>query len=66
MSDIAKRNFAKLAVDGSNYLTWTIDAENRLEGMSLDHTITRLRRVKMSALNLIKQMRCMSYVTILT
>ena len=30
----------KLAVDGSNYLTWTIDAENRLEGMSLDHTVT--------------------------
>ena len=40
MSDIAKRDFEKLAVDGSNYLTWAIDAENRLEGMKLDHTIT--------------------------
>jgi len=40
MSDIAKRDFEKLAVDGNNYLTWAIDAENRLEGMKLDHTIT--------------------------
>lgn len=39
-SDIAKTDFARLAVDGSNYLTWAIDAENRLEGMKLDHCIT--------------------------
>lgn len=40
MSDIAKRDFEKLAVDGSNYLTWANDAENRLDGMCLDHTIS--------------------------
>jgi hypothetical protein len=39
MSDIAKRDFKMLAVDGSNYLTWAIDVEIKLDGMSLDHTI---------------------------
>jgi hypothetical protein len=39
MSDIAKRDFAMLALDGSNYLTWATDVEIRLDGMKLDHTI---------------------------
>jgi hypothetical protein len=28
MSDIAKREFKVLAVDGSNYLTWATDANS--------------------------------------
>jgi hypothetical protein len=39
MSDIAKRDFEMLAVDGRNYLTWATDVEIRLDGMCLDHTI---------------------------
>jgi hypothetical protein len=39
MSDIAKRDFEMLTVDGSNYLTWATDVEIKLDGMSLDHTI---------------------------
>jgi hypothetical protein len=39
MSDIAKREFEVLAVDGSNYLTWATDVEIKFDVMSLDHTI---------------------------
>jgi hypothetical protein len=41
MSDIAKREFEVLVVDGSNYLTWATDIEIKLDGMSLDHTIVQ-------------------------
>jgi hypothetical protein len=41
MSDIAKREFEVLAVDGSNYLTWATDVEIKLDSMSLDHTIVQ-------------------------
>jgi hypothetical protein len=41
MSDIAKREFEVLVVDGSNYLTWATDVEIKLDGMSLDHTIVQ-------------------------
>jgi hypothetical protein len=41
MSDIAKREFKVLAMDGSNYLTWSTDIEIKLNGMSLDHTIVQ-------------------------
>jgi hypothetical protein len=41
MSDIAKREFEALAVDGSNYLTWATNVEIKLDGMSLDHTIVQ-------------------------
>ena len=41
MSDIAKREFDALAVDGSNYLTWATDVEIKLDGMGLDHTIVQ-------------------------
>jgi hypothetical protein len=40
-SDITKREFEVLAVDGSNYLTWATDVEIKLDGMSLDHTIVQ-------------------------
>jgi hypothetical protein len=40
MSDITKREFEVLAVDGSNYLTWATDPF-KLDGMSLDHTIVQ-------------------------
>jgi hypothetical protein len=39
MSDIAKRDFEMLTVDGCNYLTWATDVEIKLNGMSLDYTI---------------------------
>lgn len=39
MSDIAKKEFAELALDGSNYLTWALDVEIKLDSMGLDHTI---------------------------
>jgi hypothetical protein len=41
MSDIAKREFEVLSMDGSNYLTWATDVEIKLNGMSLDHTIVQ-------------------------
>ena len=41
MSDITKREFDALAVDGSNYLTWATDIEIKLDGMGLDHTIVQ-------------------------
>jgi hypothetical protein len=41
MSDIAKREFEVLAVDGINYLTWATNVEIKLDGMSLDHTIVQ-------------------------
>jgi hypothetical protein len=41
MSDIAKREFEALAMDGSNYLTWATNVEIKLDGMSLDHTIVQ-------------------------
>nr|CAD39881.2 OSJNBb0067G11.4 [Oryza sativa Japonica Group]CAE05263.2 OSJNBb0115I09.25 [Oryza sativa Japonica Group] len=39
MSDIAKKEFVELALDGSNYLTWALDVEIKLDYMGLDHTI---------------------------
>ena len=42
ISDIAKREFDVLTVDGSNYLTWATDVEIKLDGMGLDHTIVQL------------------------
>jgi hypothetical protein len=42
MSDIAKREFEVLVVDGSNYLTWATDIETKLDDMSLDHAIVQL------------------------
>ena len=41
MSDIAKREFDALAVDGNNYLTWATDVEIKLDSMGLDHTIVQ-------------------------
>ena len=41
ISDIAKREFDVLTVDGSNYLTWATDVEIKLDGMGLDHTIVQ-------------------------
>ncbi|KAG2585915.1 hypothetical protein PVAP13_5NG008700 [Panicum virgatum] len=41
MSDIAKREFDALAMDGSNYLTWATDIEIKLDSMGLDHTIVQ-------------------------
>ncbi|XP_020272021.1 uncharacterized protein LOC109847188 [Asparagus officinalis] len=39
MSDIIKREFAELAVDGSNYLTWALDVEIYLNSCDLSNTI---------------------------
>ncbi|XP_020263837.1 uncharacterized protein LOC109839738 [Asparagus officinalis] len=39
MSDIIKREFAELAVDGSNYLTWALDVEIYLNSFDLSNTI---------------------------
>nr|AAT85780.1 zinc knuckle domain containing protein [Oryza sativa Japonica Group] len=39
MSDITKKEFAELALDGSNYLTWALDVEIKLDSIGLDHTI---------------------------
>jgi len=39
MSDITKRGFEALDMDGSNDLTWATDVEIKLDGISLDHTI---------------------------
>ena len=39
MSNITKREFAKLAVDGSNYLTWALDVEIYLDSYDLSSTI---------------------------
>jgi hypothetical protein len=39
MSDIAKKEFDELAMDGSNYLTWAIDIKIKLNSMCLDHVI---------------------------
>ncbi|XP_020264262.1 uncharacterized protein LOC109840149 [Asparagus officinalis] len=39
MSDIIKREFAELAVDGSNYLTWALDIEIYLNSCDLSSTI---------------------------
>ena len=41
ISDIAKREFDVLTVDGSNYLTWATDVEIKLDGTGLDHTIVQ-------------------------
>lgn len=41
MSDIAKRDFVVLVVDGINYLTWATDVEIRLDSICLDHTIVQ-------------------------
>jgi hypothetical protein len=39
MSNITKRDFEMLAMDGSNYLTWTTNIKIRLDGIGLYHTI---------------------------
>ena len=39
MSDNIKREFAKLALDGSNYLTWAFDVEVHLTSSDLSETI---------------------------
>ncbi|XP_020258626.1 uncharacterized protein LOC109835039 [Asparagus officinalis] len=39
MSNITKREFAELAVDGSNYLTWALDVEIYLDSYDLSNTI---------------------------
>ncbi|XP_020243476.1 uncharacterized protein LOC109821724 [Asparagus officinalis] len=39
MSDISKRAFAELAIDGSNYLTWALDVEIYLDSCDLSSTI---------------------------
>ncbi|XP_020271965.1 uncharacterized protein LOC109847131 [Asparagus officinalis] len=39
MSNITKREFAELAVDGSNYLTWALDVEIYLDSCDLGSTI---------------------------
>ena len=39
MSDIAKREFSELALNGSNYLTWAFDAEIHLTFSDLSETI---------------------------
>ena len=41
MSDITKREFDALAMDGSNYLTWATDVDIKLDSMGLDHTIVQ-------------------------
>ena len=41
ISDIAKREFDVLTVDGSNYLTWATDVEIILDSIGLDHTIVQ-------------------------
>lgn len=39
MSDIAKREFIELTLDGSNYLTWAMDVEIILDARGLISTI---------------------------
>ncbi|XP_020266707.1 uncharacterized protein LOC109842213 [Asparagus officinalis] len=39
MSNITKREFAELVVDGSNYLTWVLDVEIYLDSCDLSNTI---------------------------
>ena len=39
MSDITKREFVELALDGSNYLTWAFDAEIHITSFDLSETI---------------------------
>ena len=39
MSDITKREFSKLVLDGSNYLTWAFDVEIHLTSSDLSETI---------------------------
>ena len=39
MCDITKREFAELALDGSNYMTWAFNAEIHLTSSYLTETI---------------------------
>ena len=39
MSDIIKREFAELVLDGSNYLTWVFDVQIHLTSFDLSETI---------------------------
>jgi len=41
MSGINSKEFAELALDGSNYLTWAMDAKLSLTSMSLSHAINQ-------------------------
>lgn len=40
MADISKKEFAELAVDGSNYLTWAMDVKINLTAKGLNSAIT--------------------------
>jgi hypothetical protein len=67
MSDIVKREFEVLAVDGSNYLTWATDIEIKLDGMSVEIIpLSSLKLERMKTQNLIKQECCIFYDTIST
>jgi hypothetical protein len=50
MSDIAKGEFAKLAVDGNNHLTWAIDIEIELNGLCLMVKTSKWMRVRVNPL----------------
>ena len=39
MSDITKSEFAELALDGGNYLTWAFDVEIHFTSSELNETI---------------------------
>ena len=40
MADISKKEFAELAIDGRNYLTWAMDVKINLAARNLINTIT--------------------------
>jgi hypothetical protein len=40
MADISKKEFAELAIDGRNYLTWAMDVKINLAARTLIGTIT--------------------------
>ena len=40
MADISKKEFAELAIDGRNYLTWAMDVKINLAARNLISTIT--------------------------
>jgi hypothetical protein len=42
MGDISKKEFAELAIDGRNYLTWAMDVKINLAARTLISTITTL------------------------
>ena len=40
MADISKKEFAELAIDGRNYVTWAMDVKINLAARNLISTIT--------------------------